>query len=1179
MTATERQLTIEVTIPQMSKQVFYDPGRKRWTRLRLLFDVLGVVISALVLFFVISVFFQKEPLPPTLLPAQARNLRALKQREHRKRTHVRGSHRKTRAPGSEVVLNVDEGIRAAYYVTWDAASFVSLKEYYPQIDLLFPEWLHVLTPDGNIQSVDENNHLFSVVQTGRVHTPDDKVMPFLRAEKANVDVLPLINNFDPVAKQWLTNIGDFLSDGQARQNFRSQLLLFLASDRFKGATIDFEEIPLSAQPGFRALIDELGRDLHARGLKLYVNVPVADKDYDYTALAASSDGLIVMNYDQHQTTSSPGPVAAQDWFVSNLKQALKDIPKTKVICSIGNYGYDWSLKAKSHKVISVETNNVQEAWLHSGESDASIELDQDSMNPHFAYVEDNGVEHQVWFLDAVTALNEMRAARQLGIRTFSLWRLGSEDRSLWSIWDDPGAADATQKLKAVPAGEDVDREGYGDILYVEHQPSPGQREVTLDRDTDLVTSEEMTVLPEPYQLNQYGSHEKEVALTFDDGPDPSNTPRILDILKRENAPATFFLIGLQAQKFPSLARRIYDEGHTIGNHTFSHPDITEVSQKYIDFEMNLTERLFASKLGVKPLFFRPPYAIDQEPDVAEQVKPIEHVQKLGFITIGSKIDPDDWQPGRKTDDIVRAVLDQANRFATSGCQTHDPPVCGNVILLHDGGGNREATIQALPRIIDGLRGNGFKIVSVQDLLGKSRADVMPRLAPNEVWGARLNDAIFTLGQGLMAFIFMVFLIGDILMSGRLLGIGALATFDRLRRPPPAAPDNFKPHVTVIVPAYNEEKVIEHTVKSVLASDYPRLRTIVVDDGSRDGTSQVVREKFAREIASGKVLLLTKPNGGKAAALNHGLEHTDDEIYIGIDADTMISPTAISLLVPHFADSEVAAVAGNAKVGNRVNLWTRWQALEYITSQNFERRALNVFGAVSVVPGAIGAWRTSAVREAGGYHTDTVAEDADLTMSLLELGWRVINEDRALAFTEAPTTANGLMRQRFRWSFGILQAAWKHGQAIRRRSRLGWIALPNIIVFQIVLPLLSPFIDLMFAVGTLKFLLERYFHPESSDPRSFEQLVLYFVIFLLIDFIASALAFLLERREAGQREEMQLLLHLWLQRFSYRQLFSAVLFKTLKRAIDGKPFAWDKLERTAAVARVSPERVTAEAPEA
>ncbi|HEX5434506.1 MAG TPA: glycosyl hydrolase family 18 protein, partial [Candidatus Angelobacter sp.] len=373
----------------MSKQVFYDPGRKRWTRLRLLLDAVGIVITALALFFIVSVFFKRESLPPALLPAQARSLHALKKREHKKKVRTKGTHRKTKAPASQVVLNTDEGIRAAYYVTWDAASFVSLKQYYPQIDLLFPEWLHVLTPDGNIQSVDENNRPFWVVQKGRVHSPDDKVMPFLRAEKANVDVLPLINNFDPVGKQWLTNIGDFLNDPQARQNFRSQLLVFLASDRFKGATIDFEEIPLSAQLGFRALISEMGQDLHARGLKLYVNVPVADKDYDYKALAASSDGLIVMNYDQHQTTSEPGPVAAQDWFVSNLRQALKDIPKTKIICSIGNYGYDWELKPKTHHVVSVATNNVQEAWLHSGESDAEISLDQDSLNPHFAYIEDD----------------------------------------------------------------------------------------------------------------------------------------------------------------------------------------------------------------------------------------------------------------------------------------------------------------------------------------------------------------------------------------------------------------------------------------------------------------------------------------------------------------------------------------------------------------------------------------------------------------------------------------------------------------------------------------------------------------------------------------------------------------------------------------------------------------------
>ncbi len=186
-----------------------------------------------------------------------------------------------------------------------------------------------------------------------------------------------------------------------------------------------------------------------------------------------------------------------------------------------------------------------------------------------------------------------------------------------------------------------------------------------------------------------------------------------------------------------------------------------------------------------------------------------------------------------------------------------------------------------------------------------------------------------------------------------------------------------------------------------------------------------------------MLILTKPNSGKADALNFGLEHLrDEEIFVGIDADTVIARDAISRLVPHFLNPKVGAVAGNAKVGNRINLWTRWQALEYITSQNFERRALNTMGAVSVVPGAIGAWRVSAVREAGGFHTDTVAEDADLTMALLQLGYRVEYEDLALAYTEAPVNARGLMRQRFRWSFGILQAVWKHRAAFAREGRAG-----------------------------------------------------------------------------------------------------------------------------------------------
>ena len=312
-------------------------------------------------------------------------------------------------------------------------------------------------------------------------------------------------------------------------------------------------------------------------------------------------------------------------------------------------------------------------------------------------------------------------------------------------------------------------------------------------------------------------------------------------------------------------------------------------------------------------------------------------------------------------------------------------------------------------------------------------------------------------------------------------------------------------------------------------------------------------------------MLTKPNSGKAEALNYGLEFVHEEIFVGIDADTVIARDAISRLVPHFLDARVGAIAGNAKVGNRVNLWTRWQALEYVTSQNFERRALNVLGAVSVVPGAIGAWRTSAVREAGGFHVDTVAEDADLTMALLQSGYRVEYEDRALAYTEAPMNARGLMRQRFRWSFGILQSVYKHRAAFGRKGVLGWVALPNIVVFQILLPLVSPFIDIMFAVRRVHATCSTATSiPKPPTSASFEKLVTYFAMFLIIDFIASALAFALERRTADNREDVTLLLHVWLQRFAYRQLFSMVLIKTLKRAMTGSAFNWDKLERTAAM---------------
>jgi cellulose synthase/poly-beta-1,6-N-acetylglucosamine synthase-like glycosyltransferase len=490
--------------------------------------------------------------------------------------------------------------------------------------------------------------------------------------------------------------------------------------------------------------------------------------------------------------------------------------------------------------------------------------------------------------------------------------------------------------------------------------------------------------------------------------------------------------------------------------------------------------------------------------------------------------------------------------------------CGNVILLHDGGGDRSRTVEALSLILAGLKERGFQVVPVSELMGKTRADVMPAITTNERWAAWIDSLNFSLFGLIQSLIIFVFFVGDILMTGRLVLVGALAIYDRFHRRNILLDPNYQPAVAVLVPAYNEEKVIERTVRSVLDSTYPNLRVIVIDDGSKDLTLEITRSAFKKEIADGRVTVLTKANSGKADALDYGLEQVTEELFVGIDADTIIAPDAISKLVPHFSNPRVAAMAGNAKVGNRVNLWTRWQALEYITSQNFERRALNTLNAVSVVPGAIGAWRTSAVREAGGYQHDTVAEDADLTMALLQAGYWVNYEDRALAYTEAPSTANGLMRQRFRWSFGIMQAVWKHLAAVKQKGALGWVAIPNMVIFQILLPLVSPFIDIMFVVGAVTYFVDKYRHPESANPADFHKLVVYFALFMVIDFIASTIAFTLERQQPGGKRDFLLLGHVWLQRFAYRQLFSLVLIKTLKRAIEGGTFAWDKLERAANV---------------
>jgi cellulose synthase/poly-beta-1,6-N-acetylglucosamine synthase-like glycosyltransferase/peptidoglycan/xylan/chitin deacetylase (PgdA/CDA1 family)/spore germination protein YaaH len=1163
------------------KQIFFDPQRKRWKRLRRIFDVTAVVSTLVLAGFIFNVL-RNQQLPELLLPALKHNYTALSDRPLVQRgvKPARPARRKTGRRPSDIPFNTGEGLRAAYYVDDDAASYSSFKEHVHQIDLLFPQWLHVDAPQGTLLGINNDSHReYAVVSGTSVHDPDEmnKVKRVIQGAKVDTEIFPHLNNYNPHTQSWDPAFGNVLADSGKRAALCEQIVRFLvAFPVYRGLSLDIESLPDNASPAYMSFIQELYGDLHSRNLQLYVNVAVSATDSDLKVIAANSDGLVLMNYDQHSVESSPGPIASQDWFVGNLVRVLKIVPKQKLICAVGNYGYDWTLtipnpKDRKHpkpKVIDTDDLSVSDAWQRASDADADLDLDYNSLNPHFEYIdEDNNVRHVVWFMDSVTVLNEMRAARALGLQTFALWRLGEEDSSLWSVWDRPSSPESLQALGTVVPGHDVDTEGEGDILRVVGLPQPGKRTVSVDTDESdprrkLIIDEHMDVYPHTYTIQQYGYHPKEVAFSFDDGPDPKWTPRILDILKQKGVKGTFLMIGAEAAENIGLMQRVEREGHEIGNHTWSHPDISEISARQLDLEIKLTERLFASKLGVQPLYFRPPYDIDEEPDTDDQAAPVVRIQQDGFTIVGNKLDTDDWNehPRKSPEDIVQSILTQLETMKTK------PQFRGSIILMHDGGGDRSATVAALPYLIDALRAHGYTIVPISALMGKTTADVMPRLGFWQRLRA-LPDSLAFSGLAIIGhFIVLVFFVGDILMSGRLLLVGLFAIIERLRRPHRPASPGFNPRVAVLIPAYNEEKVIVRTVRSVLNSDYKNLHIIVIDDGSSDRTAEVACAAYRAEIAAGRVQVLTKPNGGKAAALNYALDRMKEEVYVGIDADTVIAPDAISKLIPHFEDPLIGAVAGNAKVGNRVNLWTRWQALEYITSQNFERRALDLFNVVTVVPGAIGAWRTAPVKAAGGYPINTVAEDADLTMNLLEQQLKVVYEDRALAFTEAPIDAKGLMRQRFRWSFGILQAIWKHRLAFIRNKAMGLFALPNILIFQMLLPLVSPFIDLMFVGGVVNYFIDRHFHPEAASAASFEKLLVYFLGFLLIDFVTSSVAFSLERRHPANKGDGWLLFHIWLQRFAYRQVFSIVLFKTLIRAIDGKPFNWDKLERTAKMSK-------------
>jgi cellulose synthase/poly-beta-1,6-N-acetylglucosamine synthase-like glycosyltransferase/peptidoglycan/xylan/chitin deacetylase (PgdA/CDA1 family)/spore germination protein YaaH len=1125
--------------------IFYDAERVRWRRTRRVLEVAGALLTLLLAYFFVSIAASVE-LPAGLLTGTRPAYRALKLKNKGKGVPVREGRRRRIANIGTVPASYDP-LRAAFFVSWDPNSLASLKKHYKDMDVLIPEELHAVTPDGALTIVDYER--YQTVKASPAEAiallKDDKLHRWMKAANVELPIMGLLNNYDGTVWR-IKEMAELLASASARRNLVRDVVQYAVQAHQAGIVVDFEEIPDATQTHFREFTAELAPALHSVGLKLMIALPARDDAYDYEFFGKECDAIVLMNYDQHWATSEPGPIAAQDWFVENLRQVLEVVPAQKIIVGIGNYAYDWPA-ARKDQWSAIEPS-VQEALLHAYESETDVDFDSASLNPHYSYVDDQNRVHQVWMLDAVTAYNQLRASERMGVQGTALWRLGSSDSSLWAIWDAVRPDDVVrQKLKDIPPGPDLILEGDGDVWHFADTPKSGQRSFTYEAATDLFTDENYDAFPLSYDIDQLGAAKKKIAITFDDGPDPSWTPKILDILKEKNVPAAFFVIGVYASLHPEILKREYSAGHEIGNHTYTHPnfeDPAKTTKTQIRWELNVTQRVIESSIGVKTILFRPPFGIDHQPEYAEEVAQLPIAQDMGYLIVGQKIDPHDWQQrdGKPipAQEIVDATLRQADE--------------GNIVLFHDGGGDRSQTVAALPTIIDALRARGYQFVSVSDLIGKTRAEVMMPLSAEERLEARADGFIFWMYRWLRLGISTIFIAGIVLVSGRALIVGILALIEKLRPDNTVMPEP-PPSVTVLIPAHNEEGVIVQTVTSVLASDVKQLALIVVNDGSTDRTGDLLDSHFGRDA---RVRILHQVNRGKSAALSRAIGEANTEIVVTIDADTEIEPDAISKLLRHFSDPTVGAVAGNVKVGNRSRWLTRWQALEYITSQNMEKRAFDLLNCITVVPGALGAWRKGAIEAAGGITADTVAEDADLTIAIRRLGWRVSYDEEAIAWTEAPETPGALIRQRFRWTFGTLQSFWKHSNTLFRPKygTLGWIALPNIFVFQLALPLISPVIDLMFFGSILLWAVgQKVTHlPQLWTTADVERSVLFFLGFLLIDVFTCMVAFALERKE-----DWTLLVPVLLQRFYYRQLMYVVLFRSVKEAVSGRPVGWRGVE--------------------
>ena len=1114
--------------PGLTPFVFSDPLGKRWPRLRTLLLITSVLVFLATVLFVETLFIAPRMTAPFSLRQLKGQLKSLQTQNPagqrsapnsllwQKFEATKQAAKKLAVPAAvagsptttppRVHRKVSGNeVRLAFYTNGDPYSYSSLEQHASQITHVCPEWMSMVNGIGDLQ-IDADARVSKLSQN------------------KGIALMPLLTNL--VGDSWQPEAVENVAHGppERQEKFIANVLVVLRNAKAAGVVVDWEQLDPTYKKDFTGLLEKFANALHRDGRQLWLIVsPGQEIDYiDFDELSPYIDRFVAMLFDETSDVDAPGPLASRMWFEGWLHVLMEDSDPRQWIIALGSYGYDWVIGGKKAELISFPEamSRASSAGIESAEVSAP------GYNAYF-YYEDNDVEHAVWFLDVVTFLNELREVRKQKAGGIALYRLGTEDNAIWDALSTPSdfKFDAsTRSLLEVLRGTDTIADvGDGEVVTVDESRADGMRSLTVDKDGYLTAT--YTKFPEfPTLYHQGAGDAHEVALTFDDGPDPEWTPKILDILKAAKVKAAFFLVGVNAERYPNLVRRIVDEGHEIGNHTYYHPNLALCWPEHVRLELNATQLLIQTLTGRGTTLFRPPYAADTQPARLADLMPLQIAQDQNYLVVLENIDPQDWaKPGA---DVILQRIKQ---------QRHD----GNIVLLHDAGGDRSQTVEALPRIIEYLQARNDTIVPLSKLLNTTRDALMPPLPGGQTMSHYISSTGFRVLHAVEEFLWAFMIVATALVLVRTLIVIYLAY--RFRSSPPV---DFAEPVSVVIAAYNEGKVIHATLQSLLKTDYQgELEVVVVDDGSRDDTAIEVEKVAATD---GRVRLIRQQNHGKARALQRGIAAARNELIVFIDADTHCQrPTLLRLLAP-FIDPNIGGVSGHAKVGNLRSFIARCQSLEYIVGFNLDRRAYTRWNCITVLPGAISAIRKQAIDRAGGLSLDTLAEDTDLTLSLHKQQLRSVYVPGAVAWTEAPETVRTLSRQRFRWAYGTLQCLWKHRDMVFnwKYRALGWFSLPNIWFFQIILVAITPAVDL-FLILSLPF-------------GAWRDLLPFVIVFLATDVILATLACILERESVLQAWRIIPM------RLIYRPMLSYCVWKAILRGVKGAWVSWGKLERTASV---------------